>query len=572
MTRRRLALATLVPTAALLSAGCEMSLAPSDDPGSSSPTSSGDWVIDFVDGTSLDEAQAITGMSDLSWFHPNAADDGLALLDAPSAALVSRLAEDPAVEAIEPSGLVEAYGFPDDPMYERQWNFQTVGAESGWRIGDGGGVIVAVIDTGVSKVPDLAGTTVLEGVSFVRGEATAADGNGHGTHVAGTIAQTTNNGVGVAGLAPGATILPLKALSASGSGRTEWVAAAIDEAGDQGAQIINLSLGGARSSVIANAVEKAQARGILVVAAAGNTGRKGVGSPASLPGVVAVSATGPTDARAPYSSWGPEVVLSAPGGDKTRSGGGILQDTVSRGSSDGHAYLEFQGTSMATPHVAGAAAVVWSATGGGADHVKKVLADASVDLGAPGRDPVFGYGRLDLKRAARRVAIHERGLAFGLVGFLGFFLAARFGPRRFGVRAVTAAVAALTAGGVFFLPLLGGAPSAAVQLVSRPLLLWAGPLLGAGWARHPVVLSALLPLLLTFVFGPSRRLGPLAAGVSAGIGGHLLLGAATGSLAPSWLGGALGVGWLVANGAVCLMAAVAALGVQRMQDKAATPA
>jgi len=567
MTRRSLALVPVLSATALLAAGCEMSMATPPGVAQTPPGSTGDWVIDFVDGTSLSDAQALTGDDDLTWFHPLAADDGLALLDAPSAAQVARLGEHPAVEAIEPSGMVEAYGFPDDPMYDRQWNFSTVGAESGWRLSDGGGVTVAVIDTGVSQVPDLAGTALLEGVSFVRGEPTAADGNGHGTHVAGTIAQTTNNGVGVAGLAPGATILPLKALSASGSGRTEWVAAAIDEAGDQGAQIINLSLGGPPSAVIANAVEKAQARGILVVAAAGNTGRKGVGSPASLPGVVAVSATGPTDARAPYSSWGPEVVLSAPGGDKTKKGGGILQDTVSRGSKDGHAFQEFQGTSMATPHVAGAAAVIWSATGGGAEHVKSVLTDASVDLGDPGRDPVFGHGRLDLDRAVKQVALHERGLAFGLMAFLGWVLAARFGPRRAGFKLATALTAGLTAGGVFFLPLLGGAPNAVVQLVSRPLLLWADPVLGASWARHPVLMSALLPLLLTFLLGPSRRLGPIAAGVTVGVGGHLLYGAATGSLSPSWFTGGFGTAWLAANGVLAVLAAVAALGVQRMQDR-----
>lgn len=557
----------LLPVAmALAATGCAMATSPTSDTKSASNTAAdaGPWVVDFVDGTSLDTARTVLGDESVDWFHPRADDDAIMVVDHLSPAQRDRLTQAPSLEVLEPSMEYAALGYPDDPMRDRQWNFDTVGASSGWRLGGGDGVVVAVIDTGVTQVPDLAGTALLEGVSFVRGEETAADGNGHGTHVAGTIAQTTHNGLGVAGLAPNATILPLKALSATGSGRSEWVAAAIDEAGDQGAQIINLSLGGPRSAVIARAVEKAQRRGILVVAAAGNSGREGVGSPAVLPGVVAVSATGPTDERAPYSTFGPEVVLSAPGGDKTRAGGGILQDTVSRAAKDGHAFLEFQGTSMATPHVAGAAAVVWGATGGGADHVASVLTGSSVDLGAPGRDTIFGHGRLDIEAAARAVVV-ERGVAFGIAGLLAWLVSGMVSGARGRGRAILAA--AVTAGGVFALPLLPMAPAAWADLLSRPLLLWADPVLGMGWSRNPLVLSAVLPVLSTFLLAPSRRFGPWVAGLSVGIGAHLLHGAVTGSLAPTWLPGILGSAWLAAHGLISLGAAIAAFGVQRMHHQ-----
>jgi serine protease len=522
-------------------------------------------VVDFRDGTDIETARAAVDDPSVDWFHPRAADDAILVMDALSARQYDRLATHPALEVLEPSLEYRTMGYPDDPMRDRQWNFDRVGAEDGWRLSRGAGVIVAVIDTGVSVVPDLAGTPILDGVSFVRGEDTAADGNGHGTHVAGTIAQTTHNGIGVAGIAPSATILPLKALSATGNGQSEGVAAAIDEAGDQGAHIINLSLGGPRSSVIARAVEKAQARGILVVAAAGNTGREGVGSPAVLPGVVAVSATGPSDQKAPYSTYGSEVVLSAPGGDKREAGGGILQDTVDKSGTDGHAYKEFQGTSMATPHVAGAAALIMASTGGGADYVKVVMTRSALDLGEAGHDPVFGHGRLDVASAARFVALRERGAAFAVSAMLAWLLSGLFGPSR--ARRRVALTAGLVAGGVFFLPLLPLSPSPVIDLLGRPLLLWPDVLFGTGWSRSPLVLSAALPMVATFLLGPSRTLGPWVAGLSAGIGGHLLFGAATGSLATAWLTGGAGLFWILANGVVAIGCAIITLGVQRMSER-----
>ncbi|MCK6505817.1 S8 family serine peptidase [Myxococcota bacterium] len=535
-------------------------------PGASTPPGQGLLVVDLVDGTSLDEARARTGL-DLRWATARSEDEALAVVEvADLPAEVARLEQVAGVEAVEPSVTMEALGlvptlrYPDDPLYAQQWNLRTVDAPAGWRAGGGVGVTVAVVDTGVSRVPDLGGTVLLEGVSFVPGRGTADDDNGHGTHVAGTIAQTTNNGLGVAGVAPRARILPLKALSGAGFGQSEWIASAIDEAADQGAQVINLSLGGGRSKVIEVAVQKAAERGVLVVAAAGNSGREGVGWPARSPHALGVSATGPDDTLAPYSTWGEGVDLSAPGGDKRKAGGGILQDTVD-GGKDGHAFKELQGTSMATPHVAGAAAVLLGAGAGSPAHVRALLDAGAVDLGEPGPDPRYGQGRLDVGASLRRLLLVERPSLAALGAGLAFALASFGGMRRKGLVAATAAA---VAGGLFFLPLLPLPPATWLDLLGRPLLSWPHLLGGARLASNPLWLSAALPALLTFVAGPTRAFGWLAAGVSAGVGAHLLHGAVTGSLDPLWLSGAAGTGWLAVNGVLCLLFTVAVAGVDRL--------
>lgn len=552
---------------ALLSSACafEVPTEPlgvlAEPPSASGP---GRLVIDLADGTTLEQARAITGYQTLTWVSERSADEALASIEVPELALaLSRLAGLPGVESAEPSVEVTAFGFPDDPLYDQQWNFALIGAPAGWRVGGGAGVVVAVIDTGVSPVADLADTLLLEGYSFVPGVASSADDNGHGTHVAGTIAQSTDNGLGVAGVAPQATLLPLKVLSAQGSGRSEWIASAIDEAADQGAQIINLSLGGGASSVIATAVQKAQARGVLVVAAAGNSGRSGVSSPANLPGVLAVSAVGPSDALAPYSSFGPEVGISAPGGDTRVPGGGVLQDTI---AADGHAFREFQGTSMATPHVAAAAAVLWGAGAGDAEAVKALLMGAAVDLGEAGRDPKYGAGRLDLSAAVRTLTLQARAPLFGL-GLLAAALVTRMAKGvPAGWRLMALLSAATTAGGLFFLPWLPLPPSLALDLLSRPLLLWPERLLGDPVGRFPLLLSALVPMVLTFFLGPTRTFGALVAGVSIGAAVHFFYGAVTGSLVPWGLSGAMGGVWLGLQGAVCVVCALAATGIARSRE------
>ena len=521
----------------------------------------GTLVVDLVDGASeadLQSVEAALGV-DLDWTNPLSVDEALAEGTVPDlTAALAVLQGNPLVEVAEPSIAQRAFGYPNDPLYDRQWHLREMGAPEGWaHTPRGRGVIVAVIDTGVTVVEDLEGTSVLEGASFVPQVKSAADDNGHGTHVAGTIAQTTNNGTGVAGVAPEATILPVKVLSGQGGGQSSWIAAGIDYAVDEGADVINLSLGGGYSRVIHNAIKKARASGVIVVAAAGNSGRRGVHYPGALAETIGVSALGPGGHFAPYSSWGKGVDIAAPGGDKTIPGGGVWQDTIDgRG---GHHYAEYQGTSMATPHVAGAAAVLLS-TGLDAAAVERVLLRTASNSSW---DPKTGYGALDLGAALDVVDGEHGGLRFALAAVLAFVLAGLGGTKP-PARLVATLTAGLVAGGVFFLAWL---PVSGwwVDLLSRGLLQWPAVVLGPSWVHFPLWLSAVIPTLVAFSFGALRPTRPLALGLAVGVGLHLFHGASTGALSPWLLPGNLGVGWLVINGTACMLLALALAGADKLE-------
>jgi subtilisin family serine protease len=261
---------------------------------------------------------------------------------------------------------------PNDPRYDEQWNFKMIQAEEAWKRTRGKGIVVAVIDTGVAG-PDYArgkgcrdfkDTAFVPGYDFVNKDDQPYDDHAHGTHVAGTIAESTNNNEGVAGLAFEASIMPLKVLSASGSGSAGDIGDAIRWAADHGANVINMSLGSAYpSKVMENACNYAAKKGVLIVCAAGNSFREGVGYPAAYPSCLAVSSVGPSGNLSKFSSWGKQVAIAAPGGDMIDSQDpkdGILQNTNMSEKIGGHGddYYAFQGTSMASPHVAAAAALV----------------------------------------------------------------------------------------------------------------------------------------------------------------------------------------------------------------------
>lgn len=522
----------------------------------------GTLVVDLQDGASEADLVAVeTALGhDLDWIHDLARDEALVAGTVPDLAdALSRLAGHPLVEVVEPELTMEAFGRPNDPMLEKQWNLIDIGMEHVWTTGaTGRGVVVAVVDTGVSKVEDLQGTHVLKGASFVPGADTAADDQGHGTHVAGTIAQTTNNGVGVAGVAPGATILPVKVLSGAGFGSSAWIAAGIDYAVDEGADVINLSLGGGYSSIIHNAIKKARDHGVIVVAAAGNSGRQGVGYPGALEETIGVAATGPGGDRAPYSSWGKGVDIAAPGGDKRTSGGGILQDTID--GKGGHVYAEFQGTSMATPHVAGAAAVLLG-TGMAPDAVERTLLDTAR---GEGWNEKFGHGRLDLATAMGA----RGGVGFGKIRFLlGAVLAllvAQLASTRSSYQLGSAAVSATVAGGLFFVPawLLGAA-----GFLASPALEWPAAFVGIGFVTFPLWLSVAAPAVVGFTLGAFRGTRPLAAGLATGTAAYLLHAAATGAIAPSWLPSSLATAWLGVNGILCLLVALGLAGAQKLDEQ-----
>jgi serine protease len=530
------------------------------------PALDGTLVVDLVDGASAADLEAVeraTGV-DLDWVSPLTVDEALAIGEAGDVdAAVRALRGNPLVEVAEGEVLIGLYGgYPNDPLYDRQWHLRAMGAPAGWdTAGRGKGVIVAVVDTGVARVEDLEGTQILAGASFVPGVKSAVDDQGHGTHVAGTIAQTTNNGKGTAGVAPEATILPVKVLSSFGFGSSAWIAGGIDYAVDQGADVINLSLGGQYSAVIHNAIKKARASGVLVVAAAGNSGKRGVGYPGALAETIGVSATGPDGALAPYSSFGEGVDISAPGGDKRVANGGVLQDTID--GKGGHHYVEYQGTSMATPHVAGAAAVLLS-EGLEPDVVERALLDSARGDGA--WNERFGHGQLDLGAALARGGAGGFGpIRFALGAMFPLLLAQLAGTRRV-FQARSAVTGGLVAGGLFILEWLPLPSLWVVRVLAHPLLDWPSLVLGGHWSAFPLWLSALVPLAVGFTLGAFERSRWLALGLACGVGAHLLHGAATETLVPSVLPSMLHTSWLVLNAMVCGFIGLGLAGAQRLEE------
>lgn len=522
-------------------------------------------VVDFQDGLNAstilgDEAAA--GVH-LDWASAVSEDEALRSGTVENAAAaMAILKANPDVEAVEVAVPMRALGWsdPDDPLYPRQWNFPMIGAPVGWRVGGGAGVVVAVIDTGVSALPDLPAERLLEGRSFVPGTSSSADDHGHGTHVAGTIAQATNNGIGTAGVAPNATILPLKVLGADGSGRSDWIAAAIDEAVDQGAKVINLSLGGGHSDVIVNAVEKARKAGVVVVAAAGNSGEEGLGSPADARSAIGVSAVGPDDALAPYSTWGKGVEIAAPGGNKDQEGGGIVQATIDE--QGGQQFAEWQGTSMASPHVAAAAAVLWGAGAQSADEVERYLFRGTQDRGDALK---FGKGRLDVGASVRALLFARQGVLFLSGAGVTMALCWLAGLRGFG-RMITVGFGGTVAGGLFLLPMLPMAPQGWATLLARPLMTWPGSF----WAGCPLWQSFIWPVAIALLLGPSQRIGPLAMALCAGTGSWLLYGAAAGDTGLWWLPWDYDRIWLSGNGTLALLGALGVAGLQKLMRRGKT--
>lgn len=300
-------------------------------------------------------------------------------------------------ETIEPNYEYKALEAPNDPDYVKQWNLRTINVESAWEETKGAGMTVAVIDTGVTVVPDLEQTKFVKGYDFVNDKEEAADDNGHGTHVAGTIAQSTNNNYGVAGVAYEASIMPLKVLSAFGGGTVADIAEAIRFAADNGADVVNLSLGGAgESQVLEEAVNYAYNKGVVVVAAAGNESRNSASYPARYPHVISVAATGPSGEKAPYSNFGAGVDISAPGGSEN---GQILQETIDP-ETGASMFAGFQGTSMASPHVAAVAAMVKASGVETPDEIREVLTQSVRKVQ---EDPLnhFGAGHLDAAGAVK---------------------------------------------------------------------------------------------------------------------------------------------------------------------------
>lgn len=310
---------------------------------------------------------------------------------------LSSFSNDPAVEYAEPNYIYHALASPNDTYYSSyQWNMRIMNADTGWDIYKGSSsVIIAVIDTGVSVAhPDLADKITAganAGYDFVDNDNNPTDANGHGTHVAGIAAAMTNNGTGVAGVDWNAKIMPVRVLDASGSGDTNDVSSGIYWAADHGAKVINMSLGdSAYSQTVQNAINYAYGKGVVVVAAAGNNGNSTVFYPASGAHVISVAATDSFDNRASFSNYNSFVDVAAPGVN-------IWSTFWNSGS---NTYQYESGTSMATPHVAGLAALVAGLhTGWTPDQIENLIESTATDRGAAGRDNYYGFGRIDVRAA-----------------------------------------------------------------------------------------------------------------------------------------------------------------------------
>lgn len=301
----------------------------------------------------------------------------------------------PAVDYTEPNGTVTLADLvPNDPYYASdQWGLPAIRAPQGWAYETGSSaVIIAIVDTGIDPGhPDLSGKLVA-GRNIINPALPPNDDNGHGTHVAGIAAASSNNGLGVAGVSWGARLMPVKVLNSGGSGTFANLAAGIVWATDNGAHVINLSVGSVNpSSLVENAIAYAHAADVVIVAAAGNTWGGGVLYPARYDHVIAVSATDPADGLAPFSAVGPEIDLAAPGDD-------ILS------TSPGGFYLSRDGTSQAAAYVAGLAAILRGMPGcGSADNIEWLMESTARDLGLPGPDDAFGAGLIQMDAAILRL-------------------------------------------------------------------------------------------------------------------------------------------------------------------------
>ncbi len=321
------------------------------------------------------------------------------------------------VSYAEPNFILTSSATPNDALYSQQYALNNTGqgggtadadidAPEGWDAAGlgtfpaSGGPRVGIVDTGIDQNhEDLRGKTVacaqsrglggLLGGSIQVGSCT--DDNDHGTHVAGTITANTNNGVGVAGVAFNSPLVICRALGGPlGSGATSDVANCINWTAQNGAKVISMSLGGGDSSTLKAAVDNAWngGNGALLVAAAGNDGDSTQNYPAAYPNVVSVAATDNRDQRASFSNANADVEIAAPGVNvlSTRRGGG---------------YFTLSGTSMATPHVSGVAAILFGRSpASNAATIRSKLDAAVDDLGPAGRDPSFGFGRVNLQKAA----------------------------------------------------------------------------------------------------------------------------------------------------------------------------
>lgn len=394
-------------------------------------------IVGFKDSvTDAEAAQIVSGMREGASVRAKGLRRAFHVLNVPKGRVfeaMSALRNDSRVRYVHPDWIVHALDIPpNDPFYPIQWNFQSanpaagsIHVEGAWAVNPGGdpSVVVAVVDTGIAyetfgtfcQAPDLAGAHFVPGWDFVNNDAHPNDDESHGTHVAGTIAQTTNNATGVAGIAYNVSLMPVKALNAQGSGTISQIANGIRWAADHGAHVINMSFGTNASpallTALQDAVQYAAGKGVVMVAASGNSSGTTPLYPAAYPEVISVGATLYNKQLAGYSNW--SFDLCAPGGTDTGedlSGDGypdmILQNTFDPNT---HAacsfgYWFFAGTSMASPHVAAIAALLKSENPALTPaEIRQVLHDTADNTVTS----ACGFGLVDAQRALEAVAVGD---------------------------------------------------------------------------------------------------------------------------------------------------------------------
>jgi thermitase len=387
-------------------------------PPAGSPPDSGEFVpgevlVKFKKGASLSSARAVLSAQNVRAVGeiPALGVQRLSVPKGQELTVIAALQHHPLVEYAEPNYIIHAIDtIPDDTYFSsHQWNMPKINAPQAWDITTGSSdITIAIVDSGIDlDHTDLMGkiwvnddetlngldddgngkVDDVNGWDFVNNDNGPQDDYGHGTHVAGIAAAETNNSTGVAGVSWGARLMPLKVLNSGGLGSYENVAYAVTYAADKGAQIINLSLGGDEDSLtLRNAVIYAHNAGCMVVAATGNDNGP-VLYPAKYAESFAVAATHINDQRYWLSNYGPQVDVAAPGVS--------IYSTYFTG---GYTYMT--GTSMAAPHVAGLAALIWSVCPDYTnDQVESQIETTAVDLGTPGWDPYYGHGRIDAHAA-----------------------------------------------------------------------------------------------------------------------------------------------------------------------------
>ncbi|WNF20939.1 S8 family peptidase [Mesobacillus jeotgali] len=291
---------------------------------------------------------------------------------------------------------------PNDLLYQEnyQWNLPVIGTEQGWNVTRGNEEVqIAIVDTGVDlDHPDLRNRLV-KGYNVIDEKSEPDDDNGHGTHVAGIIASETNNNQGVAGMTWFSKIMPVKAMGAKGYGTTFDIAKGIVWAVDQGADVINLSLGNYQpSKVLEEAVRYAYENNVVMVSAAGNDASNQPTYPSAYPEVLSVAAVDYNGNRASFSNYGDYIDIAAPGV--------YIPSTYFN-----EQYAALSGTSMAAPHVAGLAALIKSANPGlKSSQVIRIIKNSAIDLGEQGKDINFGNGLIDVNSALQEASKEVPGI------------------------------------------------------------------------------------------------------------------------------------------------------------------